>query len=184
MKRPSKDKTGCGRPPVAARCCNSIPTQGRSCTVTATECTIALAIHPTTGEVYVTTNRGVEIFDPDTGEFRRFSRDENLRFGSLAFRTDGSLWGVTWPDRRTVVRFTNKARAEVMHRFDTDIDSIAFGQANTVLAGLLFVTHNSGKDGAGSELTMIDLATSRQVAVAQRRERAAMRSPRPLTAEF
>lgn len=36
-----------------------------------------------------------------------------------------------------------------------------------MLAGLLFVTHTAGADGAASELTMIDLATGRQLAVAK-----------------
>ena len=71
--------------------------------------TIALATHPVTGEIFVTTNRGIEAFDPDTASFKRFSRDLNLRYGSLAFANDGSLWAVTWPDRKTVVRFTDRA---------------------------------------------------------------------------
>ncbi|HND53845.1 MAG TPA: hypothetical protein PLV92_15655, partial [Pirellulaceae bacterium] len=129
--------------------------------------TIALAPDLVTGEIYVTTNRGVEIFDPDDNSFRRFSRDLDRRFGSLAFDNDGALWGVSWPDRTEVVRFTTRARAEVMYRFDSPIDSLAFGQRSSPLAGLLFVTHNSGVGSAASELTLIDLSTSGRTPVAR-----------------
>ena len=61
-----------------------------------------------------------------------------------------------------------------MLTFDSQIDSIAFGQTGTSLAGLLFVSHNTaslsrtGEVGAdGSDLTMVDLATLRTVAIAR-----------------
>jgi hypothetical protein len=133
-----------------------------------------LAIEPATGLIYVSSGRGVEIFDPDTQSFTHYSRDLNLRVGSLAFAPDGALWATTWPDRREVIRFTDRARGEVMLRFDADIDSIAFGQVGTDLDGLLFVSHNSGPPAStptaqpsGSELTLVELATLRRVAVAQ-----------------
>ncbi|MBM3523620.1 MAG: APHP domain-containing protein, partial [Alphaproteobacteria bacterium] len=135
--------------------------------------TMGLAIDPATGRIYVGANTGVLVFDPTTGEFTQFSRDRNLRVASLAFDNDGELWGVTWPDRRQVVRFTDRARAETMLRFDSDIDSLAFGQEGTPLQGLLFVSHNSGRvsdlgtAAVGSELTMVDVATLRQVALAK-----------------
>ena len=131
--------------------------------------TIALAIEPETGLIYVSSNYGVEVFDPATETFSRFSRDENLRVGSLAFAPDGALWAATWPDRSQVVRFTERGRAEAMLRFDTPIDSIAFGVPGTALDDLLFVSHNAGRSGqqvSGSELTMVDLATLQRVAVA------------------
>ena len=71
--------------------------------------TIALAVEPQTGRIYVSSGSGVEIFDPATQSFTHYSRDENLRVGSLAFAPDGRLWAVTWPDRRQVVRFSDRA---------------------------------------------------------------------------
>src|SRR5439155_4185297 len=87
---------------------------------------------------------------------------------------DGSPWGVSWPERADVVRFDARGRAETRLHFDTPIDSLAFGVAGTNLEGLLFVTHNrgAGDDPSGgpepshSELTIVDLATLRRVAVA------------------
>src|SRR5262249_45457075 len=108
---------------------------------------------------------GVEIFDPATGQFTHYSRDLDLRVGSLAFAADGTLWATTWPDRTQVVRFTVHARAEAILTFDTPIDSLAFGQPGTDLHDLLFVTHNSGP--GGSELTMVDVVTRRKGAVAR-----------------
>jgi large repetitive protein len=129
--------------------------------------TIALAVHPTSGMLYVTSHRGVERFDPATGTFTQFSRDRNLRFGSLAFAPDGTLWAVSWPDRLQVVRFTPRARAEVMLSFDAPADSIAFGREGTMLQDLLFVSHNAGVSGQGGSLTMVDLATLRRIEVAR-----------------
>src|SRR5262249_4163393 len=97
---------------------------------------------------------------------------------SLAFAPDGSLWGTTWPARGDVVRFDISKRLDnhpqQMLHFDDDVDSIAFGQQGTSLAGLLFVTHNDGPDsraaGAApplnSDLTMVDLAPLQRIAVA------------------
>jgi len=129
--------------------------------------TIALAVQPDTNLIYVSSGQGIEIFDPVTQTFEHYSRDVNLRVGSLAFAPDGSLWAVTWPDRRQVVRFNERARAETVLEFDTDIDSIAFGQTGTLLQGLLFVSHNHGQGSQGSELTMVELATLRKLAVAR-----------------
>jgi hypothetical protein len=57
-----------------------------------------------TGLVYVSSGMGIEIFDPTTQTFSHYSRDRDMRVGSLAFANDGSLWAVTWPDRHQVVR--------------------------------------------------------------------------------
>ncbi len=134
--------------------------------------TIALAVDPADDTLLVGSNRGVERFDPTTQTFTRFSRDRDLRVGALAFDNNGDLWATVWPDRDQIVRFNARRRAEAVIDFDTPIDSISFGQAGTDLAGLLFVTHTSGDptDGGaieptGSELTVIDTATLRQVAV-------------------
>src|SRR5438874_6113486 len=130
--------------------------------------TQTLAIDPNDGRIYVSSGGGVEIFNPVTQTFRHYS---NIRVDSLAFAPDGSLWGTTWPDRGDVVRFDNqqlgRGRAERMLSFDDDVDSLAFGVAGSSLDGLLFVSHNDGPHHHGrSQLTMVDLATLQQVAVA------------------
>ena len=57
--------------------------------------------------------------------------------------------------------------------FDSDIDSLAFGREGTVLEDLLFVSHNAGRVGSTgaaaqeSELTMVDVATLKRVALAR-----------------
>src|SRR3546814_7439634 len=93
--------------------------------------TIARAVHPESGEIFVSTNAGISLFDPEDGSFTQWSRDENLRVGSLAFDGEGTLWAVTWPDRQQVVRFNDRARAETMLTFDAPADSIAFGKTGT-----------------------------------------------------
>ena len=136
--------------------------------------TIALAVEPGTDRIFVSSNGGVEVFDPATGEFTRFSRDKDLRVGSLAFSPEGELFAVTWPDRASVVKFNPRRRVETVLSFDSLIDSIAFGRPGTRLEGLLFVSHNTGplaSTGAvepdTSELTMVDTVTLRQVALGQ-----------------
>ncbi len=140
--------------------------------------TMALAVEPGTGLLYAAAGAvwsggvagvggGVEVFDPQTGTFTHFSRDLNLRVASLAFAPDGTLWATTWPDRKQVVRFNERRRGELVLEFEADVDSLAFGQAGTDLEGLLFVSQNTGANNhAGSELTMVDVATLRRVAVA------------------
>ncbi|WP_372898227.1 hypothetical protein, partial [Stieleria sp.] len=133
--------------------------------------TMGLAIDPASGDLLVGSRYGVERFDPDNGTFSRFSRDQNLRVGSLAFADDGTLYGVQWPERNAVLKFLPSGRAETLLSFTTPIDSLAFGQNDSPLAGLLFVSHNSGAANAGtantgSELTMVDVASLRRVALA------------------
>src|SRR3546814_19719355 len=59
-----------------------------------------------------------------------------------------------------------------MLTFDGPADSIAFGKTGTRLEGLMFVSHTAGKvadtglAADGSELTMVDVATLRRIAVA------------------
>ena len=69
--------------------------------------TMAMAIDPTSGLIYVASGvvwsggvngqyggvGGVQIFDPETGQFTRFNRDLNLRVASLAFDNDGKPVG-------------------------------------------------------------------------------------------
>ncbi|MCA9186965.1 MAG: tandem-95 repeat protein, partial [Planctomycetales bacterium] len=134
--------------------------------------TIALAPDPITGQIYVSSNNGIEIFDPETGDFSHYSRDVNLRVGSLAFDRFGTLWATTWPDRSQVVRFNERGRAELMLNFTAPIDSLAFGQAATDLEDLLFITANAGEvadtglAANGSSLTMVDTASLRRVVIA------------------
>src|SRR3546814_14361203 len=71
--------------------------------------TIAIAVDPASGVLYVSTNSGISIFDPDDGSFTPWSRDENLRVGRLAFAGEGHLWAVTWPHRQEAERFTHRA---------------------------------------------------------------------------
>ncbi|WP_205678900.1 CARDB domain-containing protein [Aquisphaera insulae] len=127
--------------------------------------TQAVAVQPSTGRVYVSSSGGVEIFDPVSLTFSHFS---DVRVGNLAFAPDGTLWGTTWPNRGSVVRFDHRGRAERMLAFDTPVDSIAFGQAGSRLDGLLFVSNNAGKQaGAGGDVVMVDLVTLRTVVVAK-----------------
>ncbi|MGO8656085.1 hypothetical protein ACC771_10480, partial [Rhizobium ruizarguesonis] len=54
--------------------------------------TQALAIDPATGKIYVSSGRGIEIFDPVKHTFTAFSA---VRVDDLAFGPDGRLWGTT-----------------------------------------------------------------------------------------
>lgn len=119
--------------------------------------TQALAINAQTGQIYVSSGNGIEIFDPETETFSHFS---DRRVGNLAFAPDGTLWGVRWPERGEIVRFDETGKAQLMLDFDLPVDSLAFGQQNTRLAGLLFVSSNNG------ELLMVDLATRQFVTIA------------------
>ena len=153
-----------GRRPAAARCLQLDPTTGAIVNQFGDGVTLALAVDPKTDQIYVSTGKGVEIFDPTTDTFTQYSRDQNLRVSSLAFDADGNLWAVTWPDARQVVEFDDHARAQVKLTFDSDIQSIAFGQQGTHLENLLFVSHDDAPNTpAGtvaptpSELTMVDV---------------------------
>ena len=140
---------------------------------------MGLAVDPASGDLFVGSRFGVERFDPATMSFKRFSRDQNLRVGSLAFSRDGVLYGVQWPQRDAVLKFSPLGRAETVMTFETPIDSIAFGQPDSPLDGLMFISHNSGRSGFGStgftssvvgdrnsELTMVDVTTLRRIALA------------------
>src|SRR5439155_23906874 len=87
--------------------------------------TQAIAVDPASGKIYVSSGGGIEIFNPATGRFSHFS-DE--RVGSLAFAPDGSLWGARWPNRGAVLTFNNQGKATTVARFDSPIDSLAFGR--------------------------------------------------------
>ncbi|TAK53398.1 MAG: hypothetical protein EPO25_10765, partial [Gammaproteobacteria bacterium] len=126
--------------------------------------TQALAVDPGSGELYVSSGDGIEIFDPHTHQFRHFS---NYRVDDLAFAPDGALWATSWPARGDVVTFDARGRAQVELRFDDAVDSLAFGRAGTALAGLLFLSgHPRPGIAAGASLVMVDLATRQRVDVA------------------
>ncbi|MCC5624163.1 hypothetical protein [Nostoc sp. CHAB 5715] len=116
--------------------------------------TQALAIQAVTGLIYVSSGKGIEIFNPINETFTHYS---DLRVDSLAFNADGKLWATTWPYRGDIVRFNDKGQAEKILEFDSPVDSIAFGKAGSRLAGLLFVSNNNG------DLQMVDLATLQHV---------------------
>ena len=142
--------------------------------------TQALAIDSATGNIYVSSGQGVEVFNPATATFTHFS---NLRVGSLAFNpADDSLWAALWPvDEGDVIRFSSNGQAVKMLEFSDAVNAIAFGQPSSPLAGLLFVSHDqdsANPTGIGSiitdsnpsyeptELSMVDLATMQTLAVA------------------
>src|SRR5204862_5960231 len=86
----------------------------------------------------------------------------------------GSLWAVTWPhDRNQVVRFDSQAKPERMLSLSADVVSLAFGTPDTRLEGLLFISHDRpavtrvGRElPGGTDLTVVDLATMQQAALA------------------
>lgn len=131
--------------------------------------TQSVAIHPTTGRLYLSSSTGIEVFDPATGVFTHLS---DLRVGSLAFSPSGELWAAVWPNRGEVVRLDSRAQPEVMLRLDSPVDSLTFGQTGTLLENLLFISNNArpgDKLGEiiGGELVMVDLATLDRVIIAR-----------------
>src|SRR5207302_1669131 len=104
--------------------------------------TQSLAIQPATGLIYLSSGKGIEVFNPLTHAFSHFS---DIRVGSLGFDPQGTLWAATWPHNQTqIIQFTGTPLApKLMVTFASDVDSIAFGQPGTKLAGLLFVSHTN-----------------------------------------
>ena len=107
---------GSGRRPAAARCCSSTPTPAPSSAQYGDGITMAMAVDPATGLIYVAkgpsgpaaSTASAAASRSSTRRRRRsrhYSRDLNLRVATLAFAPDGTLWATTWPDRRQVVRF-------------------------------------------------------------------------------
>ncbi|MDZ4255508.1 MAG: putative Ig domain-containing protein, partial [Sulfuritalea sp.] len=152
--------------------------------------THALAIHPATGDIYVSSGNGIEVFNPNavdsTKAWKHFS---NQRVGDLAFAPDGRLWAVTWTGSRIdgaqpgaitdIVSFPmtgrTAGRPELEYRLAGLIDSISFGADGTPLAGLLLASSNLKQravvEGAGdiphqSSVWMLELATKRILQVA------------------
>ncbi|HRD90794.1 MAG TPA: putative Ig domain-containing protein, partial [Accumulibacter sp.] len=152
--------------------------------------THALAIAPQTGEIYVSSGNGIEIYNPAESNpgkaWRHFSKQ---RVGDLAFGPDGRLWGIKWTggavpaaalDATTdLVSFPlagrNAGRAELEYRLAGVIDSLAFGAAGSVLDGLLIVSSNLKQrpvvDGTAetphqAAVWMIELASRRLLQLA------------------
>ncbi len=119
---------------------------------------LGLAVDPNSSKIFVSTGRGVESFDPQTGTFDVFSE---TRVHGLAFAPDGTLWGTTWPYNGEVVRFNRIGRAETVLEFAQPAGGLTFGQAGTALEGLLFVSFAEGGD-----LAMVDLASLGSVMIA------------------
>ncbi|UUZ69428.1 putative Ig domain-containing protein [Polaromonas sp. P2-4] len=119
--------------------------------------THALAIQKSTGDIYVSSGNGIEIFRPNeidpTKSWKHFS---NQRVGDLAFGADGRLWAVRWtgatiasavPGATTdIVSFPMSGRTvgrpELEYRLNGIIDSIAFGAAGTELDGVMVASSN------------------------------------------
>ena len=152
--------------------------------------THALAINPNTGEIYLSSGSGVEVFDPNASDptraWRHFSQQ---RVGDLAFAADGRLWGVKWSGSEIagaqlqanseIISFAldgrSAGRAEIEYRLAGVVDSIAFGAAGTVLDGLLFASTNLPQRALGTGTTstpqqspvwMLELASRRALQVA------------------
>ncbi len=131
--------------------------------------TQALAVDPASGKLYVSSGAGVEIFDQLTRSFKHFS---DVRVDDLQFSPQGELWGTSWPERGTLLKFDGRGRATPMAHFDGQVDSIAFGKDGTRLAGLLFVSTNLPLEkDKGSTLEMLDVATLNRVTLARGGER-------------
>jgi len=153
--------------------------------------TLALAIQPGSGDIYVTSGNGVEIFRPnETDPAKAWKHFSNERLGDLAFSADGRLWGVRWTGRdiaaatpgatTDIVSFPMSGRtvgrAELEYRMAGLIDSIAFGAAGTALDGLLLASSNLRQRPAvvdsvatlphEGSVWMIELASRRMLQVA------------------
>ena len=152
--------------------------------------THALAIAPQTGEIYVSSGHGIEIFNPaESNPARAWKHFSTQRVGDLAFGPDGRLWAVKWTGSdlpgaalnatTDIVSFPMSGRtvgrAELEYRLSGVINRLAFGAAGTALDGLLIASSKLQQrpvvDGAGetphqSSLWMIELASRRALQVA------------------
>ncbi|MES2942355.1 MAG: hypothetical protein V4772_05745, partial [Pseudomonadota bacterium] len=119
--------------------------------------THALTIDKATGDIYVSSGQGVELFKPNEANTgRAWQHFSNERVSDLAFGPDGRLWAVKWSGKNItaaqlggtsdIISFPmtgrTKGRAELEYRLNAVIDSISFGAAGTPLAGLLLASSN------------------------------------------
>ena len=152
--------------------------------------THALAIDPNSGDIYASSGRGIEIFNPaEADPARAWRHFSGQRVGDLAFAADGRLWAVRWSGAEIAGAQRNPrseiislplggaaaGRAEIEYRLAGVIDSIAFGAAGTALEGLLIASSNlrqrvvnTGAEGTPHEspVWMIELASRRALPVA------------------
>ncbi|MHC1770058.1 MAG: CARDB domain-containing protein [Verrucomicrobiia bacterium] len=119
---------------------------------------LGLTVDASGDRLYVSTRKGVEIYDPATGQFTPYS---NIRVDGLALAPDGKLWGTTWPKNGQVVRFDHRGRAEVMVQLDEEAEGLAFGVVGTSTENLLFISHAQGGD-----LTVLELTSMKTIAMA------------------
>ncbi|MCL4179872.1 MAG: tandem-95 repeat protein, partial [Verrucomicrobia bacterium] len=119
---------------------------------------LGLAAATNSTKLYVSTGRGVEIFDTATRAFAPFS---STRVDGLALSPEGELWGTTWPHDGQIVRFDRRGRAEIVLELDEPAEGLAFGRAGTPTANLLFVSHETG-----GKLTLVDLVSLKTVQLA------------------
>ncbi|MBN8491307.1 MAG: tandem-95 repeat protein, partial [Burkholderiales bacterium] len=126
--------------------------------------TQSLAFDAAQSRFYVSSGDGIELFDVAT---RRFSHFSDLRVDDLAIAPNGRLWASRWPARGEIVSFDAQGRPSAQLRIDAELDSLAFGQAGTQLAGLLFISARQRSGYAAPvSLYMVDLATLRVLQVA------------------
>ncbi len=114
--------------------------------------TQALAIDPSTGLIYVSSGNGIEVYNPAAGG--SWSHFSNSQVTGLAFGPDGRLWGVLGTGSTIANAQTNptssivsfpmsgpgQGQAQLEYTLAGTVDNIAFGQAGTQLAGLLFAS--------------------------------------------
>jgi hypothetical protein len=124
----------------------------------------ALAIDPSTGRIYASSGSGIEIFDPKADTAHQWSHFSNLQVTDLAFGPDGRLWGVRFsgsdvesalPNATTDIvslpmSGANKGNAQLEYRLRGIVESIAFGQAGTALAGLMFASTSTAQRAIAS----------------------------------
>jgi hypothetical protein len=122
--------------------------------------THALAIDPQSGKIYVSSGRGIEVYNPaESDPARAWRHFSTQRVGDLAFAPDGRLWAVKWSGSEIagaaptpsseILSFPmngrDVGRAELEYALPGVIDSIAFGAADTPLAGLLLASSQLGQ---------------------------------------
>jgi len=115
------------------------------------------AIQSTTGDIYVSSGNGIEIFHPGaTDAAKAWQHFSNQRVSDLAFAPDGRLWAVTWTGSEISAALPNptadiisfpmsgrtKGRPELEYRLSGVIDSITFGADGAPLEGLLIASSN------------------------------------------
>ena len=71
------------------------------------------------------------------------------------------MWATTYPKRGNIISFDEDGKATLMVEFDSPIDSIAFGQQDSQLKDIIFVSDNSGK------LHMVDTASLESITIAE-----------------